>query len=216
MKLVFTPNPEYIHKVLVTAYEGDILDRLEFQRTRPFDAETIWEYHPMGKVPALVMDNGEPLYGGIVICEYLDSLSTTGKHVFPKGDGPKGDRRWPALRQMVLGDGMFDATTLLRVEGWRDKSDWNMDYMMRERRKIIGCLDQINREAPQFKDADFHIGHISMAGGLSYLDLRNPIREHVIVEGDGAFDWREGRSDLAAWYEAILERPSLKLALHHG
>jgi glutathione S-transferase len=210
MKLVFTPNPEYIHKVLVTAYEGDILDRLEFQRTRPFDAETIWEYHPMGKVPALVMDNGEPLYGGIVICEYLDSLSTTGKHVFPKGDGPKGDRRWPALRQMVLGDGMFDATTLLRVEGWRDKSDWNMDYMMRERRKIIGCLDQMNREAPQFKDADFHIGHISMAGGLSYLDLRNPIREHVIVEGDGAFDWREGRSDLAAWYDAILERPSLK------
>jgi len=205
MKLVFTPNPEYIHKVLVVVYEGDILDRLEFARTRPFDAETIWDYHPMGKVPALVLDNGDPLYGGLVICEYLDSLSTTGKHVFPTGDA-----RWPALRQMVLGDGMFDATTLLRVEGWRDKADWNMDYMLRERRKIIGCLDRMNEEAPQFKDADFHIGHICMAGGLSYLDLRNPIREHVIVKGDDAFDWREGRPDLAAWYDAILERPSLK------
>ena len=205
MKLIFTPNPEYIHKVLVTAYEGDILDRFEFERTRPFDAETIWDYHPMGKVPALVMDNGEPLYGGLVICEYLDSLSTTGKHVFPTGD-----TRWPELRQMVLGDGMFDATTLLRVEGWRDKDDWNMDYMMRERRKIIGCLDRMNEEVPQFKDVDFHIGHICMAGGLSYLDLRNPIREHVIVEGDDAFDWREGRSNLANWYDSILERPSLK------
>jgi glutathione S-transferase len=205
MKLVFTPNPEYIHKVLVTAYEGDILDRFEFEHTRPFDAETIWDYHPMGKVPALVMDNGEPLYGGIVICEYLDSLSTTGKHVFPTGDA-----LWPALRQMVLGDGMFDATTLIRVEGWRDQSDWHMDYMHRERRKIIGCLDQMEREAPQFKDAEFHIGHICMAGGLSYLDLRNPIREHAIVEGDDAFDWREGRPNLAGWYDAILERPSLK------
>lgn len=205
MKLVFTPNPEYIHKVLVTAYEGDILDRFEFERTRPFDAETIWEYHPMGKVPALVMDNGEPLYGGLVICEYLDSLSKTGNHVFPSGEA-----RWPALRQMVLGDGMFDATTLLRVEGWRDKDDWNMDYMLRERRKIIGCLDRMNVEVPQFKDAKFHIGHICMAGGLSYLDLRNPIREHVIVEGDDTFDWREGRSDLADWYDAIVERPSLK------
>ncbi|MDG2321668.1 MAG: glutathione S-transferase N-terminal domain-containing protein [Rhodospirillaceae bacterium] len=206
MKLVFTPNPEYIHKVLVTAYEGDILDRLEFERTRPFDADIIWDYHPMGKVPALVMDNGEPLYGGLVICEYLDSLSTTsGNSIFPSGDG-----RWPALRQMTLGDGMFDATTLLRVEGWRDKADWNMDYMLRERRKIIGCLDQLNREVPKFKDAGFHIGHICTAGGLSYLDLRNPIREHVIVEGDETFDWREGRDDLAKWYDAIVERPSLK------
>ena len=204
MKLVFTPNPEYIHKVLVVAYEGGILDRLEFKRTRPFDAETIWDYHPMGKVPALVMDNGEPLYGGLVICEYLDSLSITGKHVFPKGDG-----KWRALRQMTLGDGMFDATTLLRVEGWRDKSDWNADYMLRERRKIIGCLDRMNEEVPQFKDSDFHIGHICMAGGLSYLDLRNPIREHAIIEGDQAFDWRQGRSNLASWYDTIIKRPSL-------
>ncbi len=205
MKLVFTPNPEYIHKVLVTAHEGGIVERLEFERTRPFDSDTIWEYNPMGKVPALVMDNGEPLYGGLVICQYLDSLSITGKHVFPSGDA-----RWPALRQMTLGDGMFDATTLLRVEGWRDKADWNVDYMLRERRKIIGTLDQLNKEAPGFKDADFHIGHICTAGGLSYLDLRNPIREHVIVEGDDSFDWREGRDELAQWYDAILERPSIK------
>ena len=47
--------------MLVVAYEGGVLDRLEFERTRPFDAETIWTYHPMGKVPALVMDNGDPL-----------------------------------------------------------------------------------------------------------------------------------------------------------
>lgn len=205
MKLVFTPNPEYIHKVLVVAHEGGVVDRLEFQRTRPFDGETIWDFHPMGKVPALVMDNGDPLYGGLVICEYLDSLSTTGKHVFPDGDA-----RWPALRQMVLGDGMFDATTLLRVEGWRDKADWNMDYMLRERRKMIGCLDRMNEEAPQFRDTKFHIGHICMAGGLSYLDLRNPIREYVIVDGDGDFDWRSGRDDLATWYDEIVKRPSLE------
>ncbi|MFL2771671.1 MAG: glutathione S-transferase N-terminal domain-containing protein [Rhodospirillaceae bacterium] len=205
MKLIFTPNPQYIHKVLVTAYEGGIIERLEFERTRPFDGDLIWDYHPMGKVPALIMDNGDPLYGGLVICEYLDSLSITGKNVFPQGD-----TRWPALRQMVLGDGMFDATTLLRVEGWRDKIDWNMDYMLRERRKIIGCLDRMNAEVCQFKKIDFHIGHICMAGGLSYLDLRNPIREHVIVDGDDTFDWRDSREELATWYDAILQRPSLK------
>jgi glutathione S-transferase len=49
-----------------------------------------------------------------------------------------------------------------------------------------------------------------MAGGLSYLDLRNPIQEYVIVDGDDAFDWREGRPNLSAWYDEIIKRPSLE------
>ena len=208
MKLIFTPNPEYIHKVLVVAYESKILDKIEFEKTRPFDAETIWRYNPMGKVPSLIMDNGEQLFGGLVICQYLDSLSTENTTVFPKDDN-----RWSALRQMSLGDGMFDATTLLRVEGWRDKNDWNMDYMLRERRKIIGCLDKMEEECPSFEHIDFHIGHICMAGGLSYLDLRNPIQEHVIVPGDDTFSWRKGRPNLTKWFDSIIERPSLSWKL---
>jgi glutathione S-transferase len=206
MKLVFTPNPDYIHKVLVVAHEGGITDRLTYERTRPFEENTtIWTYNPFGKVPVLILDNGDPLFGGLVICEYLDSLSVTGKSVYPSGAA-----RWPALRQMMLGDGMFDATTLLRVEGWRDQSVWNRDYMLRERRKIINALDRMEMEAPDFAKAPFHIGHICMAGGLSYLDLRNPIREHGLEPGDSDFDWRANRPRLAAWYDQIRTRPSLQ------
>ena len=86
MKLVFTPNPEYIHKVLVVAHESQILDKIEYERTRPFDAEIIWEFNPMGKVPTLVLDSGQLLFGGLVICQYFDSLSLNGKTVFPKGE----------------------------------------------------------------------------------------------------------------------------------
>ena len=204
MKLVFTPNPEYIHQVLVVAHEAGITDRLTFERTRPFgEPQTIWNYNPFGKVPALVMDNGDPLYGGLVICEYFDSLSTTGKSVYPKGD-----KRWPALRQMMTGDGMFDAVTLLRVEGWRDKAVWNMEYMIRERKKIIAALDRLELETPQFRDEPFHIGHICIVGALSYLDLRNPIREYAIVDGDANWDWRPGRKHLETWYDGIKNRPS--------
>jgi glutathione S-transferase len=206
MKLVFTPNPEYIHKVLVVAHEAGITDRLTFERTRPFAEDTsIWKFNPFGKVPVLIMDNGEPLFGGLVICEYFDFLSVTGKSVYPKGEA-----RFPALRQMMLGDGMFDATTLLRVEGWRDKSVWNRDYMLRERRKMINALDRMELEVPEFKDKPFHIGHICMVGGLSYLDLRNPIREYALEPGDSDFDWRAARPNLSAWYDGIKDRPSFK------
>ena len=37
MKLVFTPNPDYIHKVLVTAHEAGVLDKLHMERQVPFD-----------------------------------------------------------------------------------------------------------------------------------------------------------------------------------
>ncbi len=140
-----------------------------------------------------------------MICEYLDSLSTTGKSVYPKGD-----KRWPALRQMMCGDGMFDATTLLRVEGWRDQAVWNRDYMLRERQKIIAALDRMEQEAPQFRNEPLHIGHICMVGGLSYLDLRNPIREYALIAGDADFDWRAGRKSLGDWYDGIKDRPSFQ------
>ena len=47
MKLIFTPNPGYVHKVLVTAHEAGVLDRIEIERQVPFEEETeIWRYKP--------------------------------------------------------------------------------------------------------------------------------------------------------------------------
>lgn len=206
MKLIFTPNPAYVHKVLVVAHERGVLDRLQLQRSVPFDEDTtIWAYNPLGKVPCLILADGQPLFGGLVICEYLDSLGVSGASVYPAGEA-----RWTALRQMVLGDGMFDATTLVRVESWRPREVWNLDYMRRERRKILNALDRMELEVPQFRTAPFHIGHICMAGGLSYLDLRNPIRECGLEPGDAEFDWRAARPQLAAWFEEIQTRPSIQ------
>jgi len=211
MKLVFTPNPKYIHKVLVVAYEAGLLDRLGLERSVPFDTDTtIWNYNPLGKVPCLVLDDGRSLFGGLIICEYLDSLSVTGTQVFPSGVG-----RWSALHQAMLGEGMFDATTNMRVEGWRSSKEQHTDYMLRERRKIINCLNEMNKEIPQLENTEFHIGHICVAGGLSYLDLRNPIQEHAMADGDAEFDWRSERAALSDWYDSVQQRPSIahKVAL---
>ena len=178
MKLIFTPNPNYIHKALVTAHEAGVLDRLELERQVPFDEDTeIWRYNPLGKVPAFLRDDGQPLFGGLVICEYLDSFNTTAP-LFPKDD-----TRWTALRQMITGDGVFDATTLIRVESWRPKEIWHIDYMQRERRKIFGALDMLEQDAKSFSADVFHIGHVCIAGGLSSA---MPISNRAMPIGTGA------------------------------
>ena len=66
---------------------------------------------PLGKVPALITDDGERLYDSPVICEYLDSLHD-GARIFP----PAGDARWRALRLQALADGILDAAILKMLE----------------------------------------------------------------------------------------------------
>jgi len=210
MKLIFTPNPDYIHKVLVTAHESGVLDRLHMERQVPFDEDTeIWKYNPLGKVPSFIMDDGKPLFGGLLICEYLDSFNKTAP-LFPKDDS-----QWEVRRQMITSDGVFDATTLIRVESWRDKEVWNTGYMLRERNKIMLALRLLNEDAKGWlKQPDvFHIAHVTTAGGLSYLSLRNPIVDCKLEPGDGEWDWKKDFPVLAEWYDGILDRPSLKFRL---
>jgi glutathione S-transferase len=205
MKLVFTPNPGYIHKALVVAHEAGVLGRLQLVRSVPFDDDTtIWDWNPLGKVPCLILDDGLPLLGGMVICEYLDSLAPAGRALFPAGA-----ERWPALRLAGLGEGLFDATTLIRVEGWRPPQERHVDAMLRERRKVVNALDAMEREVPRFATEPFHIGHVCMAGGLSYLELRNPVREHALLDGDADFDWRRRCPRLAGWFHSIQSRASI-------
>ncbi len=206
MKLVYTPNPDYVHKALVVAFEAGVLDRLQLVRSLPFDDDTtIWQHNPLGKVPCLILDDGQPLPGGLAICEYLDSLSDNGRSLFPAGAA-----RWPALGLAMLGEGLFDATTLMRVEGWRPAPERHLDALRRERRKVMNALDAMEREAAGFASQPFHIGHVCMAGGLSYLELRNPVRELDLEAGDAGFEWRERCPALASWFVAVLGRPSIR------
>ena len=197
MKLLFSPNPQYIHKVLVVAHETGLLNRLDLENAAPFDQETtIWEYNPLGKVPCLILDNGKSLFGGLLICEYLDSLSIADHQMFPKGDN-----RWSALRQATLGEGMFDA-----ISGLPGRTP---DYRLRERKRILNCLDSMEKEAPNLSKTQFHIGHVCVASALSYLSFRKPLQEHAMVEGDVHFDWRGGRRSLSDWYDSLQGRPSI-------
>jgi glutathione S-transferase len=205
MKLLFSGN-DYIHKVLVVAHEAGVLDQLEFVVNNPVGAdEIIWDYSPLGKHPVLVLDDGLTLFSGLLACEYLDSLGP-GPHLFPRDE-----TRWRALTEMVLGDGLFDAVSALSIDALKPPAHRVADTMMRNRRRIIGALDEMEAAARQFAENAFHIGHICFAGGLSFLDLRRPMQKLLIDETDATFDWRVVRPHLHQWYDAVIERPSLKL-----
>ena len=196
MKLFYTPITNLVHKVQVVALEAGVYDQIERIPTRPFDRDPGHvAANPLSKVPTLVRDDGAALYGGPVIYEYLDSL-----HDGPKMFPPAGEARWTALRQMALGDGLFDISVLWVGEIGRPEELHHQEVIDRHVATLKRCLDRLETESPEFRG--FTIGLISIGGGLMYLD-----RWRLL--GYRKDEWRDARPALAAWYEEFAKRPSL-------
>jgi len=195
MKLRFSPTSPYVRKVTVTAIELGLDGRIERVPTNTQDPKSDHaEDNPLGKVPALVTDEGERLYDSPVICEHLDSLAD-GPGLFP----PAGAERWRALRRQALADGILDAAILKMLETKRRPEALRWDGWIRlQSGKIAKALDQLEREADGLA-GPLTIGEIAVGCALGYLDFRFP-----------AEDWGATRPHLAAWYEGFAQRPSMQ------
>ena len=74
MKLIGSRTSPFVRKVRVILAERRL--PFDFIEESAWTAETtVPRYNPLNKVPALVMDDGEPIYDSAVICEYLDAIS---------------------------------------------------------------------------------------------------------------------------------------------
>ena len=83
--------------------------------------EAFRRINPLGKIPALVLDDGSVLIDSPVICEYLNHKGGgkffPGMNIFKHSTG-----RWKALGLQALGDGMADAAVAYVVEGRQDRA----------------------------------------------------------------------------------------------
>jgi glutathione S-transferase len=201
MRLLYTPIKNYSHTVeAVIAYAG-VADRIEPVATRPFDPATrLWDTNPLGTVPALITDDGEALYGGPVIYEFLDSL-----HARPRLYPAVSPARWTALRQAWMADGMFDATVRLIVEAMEPAGTHRRGFIERCWRKVLSCLDQLEIDAAGY--GALTIGQVRAVGALAFLDLKMPGLGDALAGLDRDFAWRVGRPVLAGWYDRVARDP---------
>lgn len=197
MKLFYTPLRDVVHKVQVVALETGTWDRMERIPTDPYTrAPAHVAANPLSRVPTLVTDEGQSIFGGPAIYEYLDGLNG-GPKLFP----PPGPARWDALRHMTLGDAIFDVAALRQNELKRPR-ERQSDTVMENWLATIGrALDALDREAASFRG--FTVGLVSIACGLMYLDK-------LKHQGSLPLDWRQDRPRLAAWYEEFTKRPSFR------
>lgn len=194
MKLYATMTSPYARKVRAIGVETGLRDRIEYVEANPWAPDSpLGALNPLGKVPALVTDDGDVLFDSPVICEYLDGL-----HSEPPFFPEEPAERTVALRWQALGDGLMDAMVAHRLEGLRAPELRSADWAARQRKTIRTALDFAEARVGDL-DGVRHIGHIAMACALAFLDFRLPEEA-----------WRGAHPGLEAWYARFCENPCIK------
>jgi glutathione S-transferase len=193
MKLYYSPTSPYVRKVRVVAIEKGLADRIELVTANPWpDPAAVAAVNPLGKVPALVTDDGLALYDSPVICEYLDSLVPAAP-LIPRS----GAARWQVLRCQALCDGILDAAVEIVLDGRRPEAERSPASQQRWANAIRRGLVALG---PELRPAatPFDLGQIAIAVALGYLEFR--LGDHELGAQQPA---------LRDWWAAVRERSSV-------
>ena len=196
MKLYYGALSPFVRKVMVLAHEKNLVDKLERVPAplTPIEPNAdLMRVNPLGKMPAVALDDGTVLFDSPVVCEYLDTLGS-GPKLFPAN----GAERWRALRLNALADGLLDAAINARIEtavrpAEKQWEKWTESQLLKVRNSLDAMKDVY---APSRQSVT--IGEIAAGCALGWLDFRMP-----------QLNWREGRGELAKWYDEFSKRPSM-------
>ena len=191
MKLYTNAASPFARKCRVIAHELGL--KLEEIRTLPMQEPEFRKINPLGKIPALVLDDGSVLIDSPVICEYLNHAG--GGKFFPTDTIWKAaSGRWKALGLAALGDGLSDAAVAWVILGRENPVPETA--RQRQMQAVLATLDVLERV--KFAQ-DPTIGEITVGCAIGYVEFRMP-----------DLDWKSSRPNLSAWYEKFREYPSMK------
>lgn len=196
MKLLYTVNSPYARKVRIVALEKRIqVDMIEVVLTDP-DCP-VKQYNPLGKVPVLVLPDGDSLYDSRVIVEYLDNRTPLA-HLIPQDPTAKIKvRRWEALA-----DGVCDAAVSVMLEQRIPEAQQSRAHIEKQFDKVTRGLHTMNLDLAKKKwcvNEKFSLADIALGCTLGYLDLRF-----------ADLHWQENHPNLAKHYNTLTKRVSFK------
>jgi glutathione S-transferase len=190
MKLYYSITSPYSRKVRVLAHELEIVDKIEMIRVSPLeDPQELHQSNPLGKVPTLVLDNGEPIYDSPVIVEYLQRL--VNQTALPLEEY--------ILQQRVhaLADGMMDAIFSIVIERRRPEEQRSPLWQERWKNAVLRSIGEFERK--YIDDAQqWHAGSIAMACALDQCAFRIP-----------EMDWKQQHPKTKAWFENVSTKSSM-------
>ena len=196
MKLVTSLTSPYGRKVRVVLLEKKIPFQLQVEN--PWQADSVVSsLNPLGKVPVLVLEDGESVFDSRVIVEYLDHVSPVA-HLIP-GE-PKS--RMVVRGVEALADGVTDAAVAVYLEKKRAPAQQSGDWLVLQEKTLFRGLEALSEalgEKPWYLGNSMTLADVACGCMLGYLDLRF-----------AEIDWRGAHPNLAKLADKLAQRPSFK------
>jgi glutathione S-transferase len=185
MILRSSPASPFGRKVRIAASLLGLADKIDVRETDLNDpADSIRMQNPVGKIPTLILADGETLYDSRVILDYLDHLAGGGR-IIPRE--PKA--RFAALRLQALCDGILDASLLQVYESRYRPAEMKVQaWVDRQADKVARGLAALEAPPPALTPVP-DVGQIALACVLGYRDLRF------------GGTWRDGHPKLVNWLD---------------
>jgi glutathione S-transferase len=194
MKLIGSLASPYTRKVRIVLAEKKIDYDFEIDNPWKADAKAA-KLNPLGKVPALLLDDGRTLFDSRVIVGFLDNASPIARLV-PAGNREGVEaRRWEALA-----DGVLDAGVLARLENQREAKLRSAPWIERQMGKVragLAAMDSELGDKAWCVGNGYTLADIALGVCLGWLDFRYP-----------KMDWKKDQANLARAFAKLSERQS--------
>ncbi len=190
-----SPTTPFGRKVAMFAREAGLWDQLAPTFINPWENAAIYSVNPLGKIPALVLEDGTHLFESDVICDYLARRAGDAGQALLPASSPARDI---VLRQQALADGLINAGILWFRETARPEEKRFAPWMERQLAAVTAALAELETEAAADRlTATPTLGSISAAAALGWADLR---LSHLA--------WRDKAPALAGWLATFAQRSS--------
>ena len=168
MKLVGSYTSPFVRKISILLLEKGMA--FEFVNEQPYSEENgVAQFNPLGKVPALVTDDGEYWFDSPIIAQYIELLGIAPEMV------PHDPLAALKVRQLEsLADGIMDAGLASVRELARPAAQQSELEVLRQRQKISRSLDALEGYLADgtLKPDTLNLATIAIACAIGYLNFR--------------------------------------------
>jgi glutathione S-transferase len=200
MKLLGTNTSPYVRKVRLVLLEKNIPHDYLIDAPRE-PGSKVARANPLGRIPALILDDESCVFDSPVIAEYADTLNDN-PILIPRDNASARMRVkcWEALS-----DGIADSAVAVRNEVIRPDEKQEPGNIVLHNNAITRALayaaDSLGTHE-WCEGEKISLADLALMSTLIYLDLRQTER-----------DWRAAHPNLAALFERLSARSSVKESL---
>lgn len=182
--LVSSLASPYGRKVRIVVDCLGLTDQMRLQHANTQDeSDPIRQINPLGKIPALIPDGGDPIFDSRVIVDYLETTYGDGQ-IIPRAPA----QRFRVLTLAALAEGINDALLLITYERrYGEPDQLSPRWLELQHGKLQRSLPAVIDSLEEFKAPN--IAATTLACALSYADWRKQI------------DWRPDYPVLATWLD---------------